>query len=169
MKTHTKVWMRRWKMCGHWTAPLSCWPKKLSVAGSQSTAPLVSSTVQYSTVQLHWCPVRGNGRPSVQAHLTMQMRRGSGSHVVRMLYVPLEIIFIFQEVFCEMHDLGDVTSTFHTISIASSGHQFLSLICNNLWWKFLSLNNDEGFHKTVIILESVFDKSECVCESFVIS
>ena len=124
---------------------------------------------QEARVQLHWCPVRGNGRPSVQAHLTMQMRRGSGSHVVRMLYVPLEIMFILQEVFCEMHDLGDVTSTFHTISIASSGHQFLSLICNNLWWKFLSLNNDEGFHKTVIILASVFDKSECVCESFVIS
>ena len=78
------------------------------------------------------CETDGSSAALVKAQLTMQKRRGSGSHVVRMLYVPLEIMFILQEGFCEMHDLGDVTSTFHTISIASSGHQFLSLICNNL-------------------------------------
>ena len=132
----------------HWVAD-----QRRCVAGSQSTAPLVSR-VTVGPVFRPSSPCRWEEAPD---HTWF-----------RMLYVPLEIMFILQ-VFREMHDLGDVTSTFHTISIASSGHQFLSLICNNLWWKFLSLNNDEGFHKTVIILESVFDKSECVCESFVIS
>ena len=123
---------------------------------------------QEARVQVHWCGVRVTVGPVFRPSSPCRWEEAPDPTWFRMLYVPLEIMFILQ-VFREMHDLGDVTSTFHTISIASSGHQFLSLICNNLWWKFLSLNNDEGFHKTVIILESVFDKSECVCESFVIS
>ena len=120
---------------------------------------------QEARVQVHWCGVRVTVGPVFRPSSPCRWEEAPDPTWFRMLYVPLEIMFILQ-VFREMHDLGDVTSTFHTISIASSGHQFLSLICNNLWWKFLSLNNDEGFHKTVIILESVFDKSECVCEPF---